>query len=75
MEQSKDNMSLDDRIKSLLRKYGVYQELVIDGDEERELILMALSEPDVESVVIDKEGALEIIYSGDEWSNNEQRTI
>jgi hypothetical protein len=75
MEQSEDNMSLDDRIKSLLRKYGVYQELVIDGDEERELILMALSEPDVESVVIDKEGALEIIYSGDEWSNNEQRTI
>lgn len=75
MEQSEVNMSLDDRIKSLLRKYGVYQELVIDGDEERELILMALSEPDIESVLIDKEGALEIIYSGDEWSNNEQRTI
>ena len=66
-----DELSIDDKIKCLLVKHGVYDTLVIDDEEDKSMVLMALNQPDVESVKIDEENGLVIMYSGDTWSNNE----
>ena len=71
MESNFDDLSIDDKIKSLLKKHGVYETLVIDHEEDKPIVLMALQQPDIESVQIDEENGLVIMYSGDNWSNNE----
>ena len=69
------SLSIDDKIKSLLNKFGVTKELVITHDEDKPMVLMALQQPDIETVNVDDEGGLEITYTGSEWYNNEQGTI
>jgi hypothetical protein len=64
-----DDSSIDDKIHYLLKKYGVFETLVIDYEEDKPMILQALQQTDIESVKIDEENGLVIIYSGDEWSN------
>ena len=66
-----NELSIDDKIKCLLVSHGVYETLVIDHEEDKPMVLMALQQPDVESVKIDEENGLVIMYSGDTWSNNE----
>jgi hypothetical protein len=70
-QENFDDLSYDDKIKSLLLRHGVYETLVIDHEEDKPMVLMALQQPDIESIKIDEEGGLVIMYSGDTWSNNE----
>lgn len=59
-----NELSLDDKIKTYLLFYGVTKDLIIDGDEDKEMVLLALKQDDVESVSIDDEGGLCIMYHG-----------
>lgn len=64
-----DNLSLDDKIKSLLLKYGITQEFKIENEEEKAMIIMALSQSDIIEVKIEEDGSLYIGYEGEQWEN------
>ena len=66
-----DELSIDDKIKHLLMIHGVYETLVIDHEEDKPMILMALEQPDIESVTIDEDNGLVIMYHGDEQGTYE----
>ena len=61
-------LSVDDKIKTFLLFYGVKEDFKFENQEEKELILMALSKDDIESVIIE-DGTLCITYFGDEWEH------
>ena len=50
----------------------LYEDLNIDDEEEKIMVIMALTQSDILSVRIDKEGALCIEYTGDNWENNSE---
>ena len=71
MDTPEIELSTDDMIKLLLLKHGVTDTLVIDHEEDKPMVLMALSQPDIESVKIDEENGLVIMYHGDEQGTYE----
>lgn len=68
----RESVSIDDTIKTLLRNYGVYEELKIDDEEEKIMVMMALTQTDIVAVKIDEEGALCIQYEGSDWENKSE---
>lgn len=71
MQLVPSELSIDDKIKNLLLKYNITEPIIIDREEDKPMILMALSQTDIVSVKIDEENGLVIEYEGSEWENNE----
>ena len=71
MNIDENELSIDDKIKSLLLKHNVSDTLVIDHEEDKSMVLMALSQPDIESVMIDEDNGLVIMYHGYEQGTYE----
>jgi hypothetical protein len=66
----------EDQKLDLLFKYHRFDRHVDIDEQDKNMIIMALNQNDVESIDIDDEGWLVIGYSGDEWSKEyEQRAI
>jgi len=65
-----ESVSADDTIKSLLLSHGITDDLVIENEEEKIMVIMALTQTDIIAVKIDNEGALCIQYEGDNWENS-----
>ena len=59
-----NELSVDDKIKTLLLFFGITESVEIEEDA-KEMILLALSQDDVEKVYIDKDNGLCIDYSGE----------
>lgn len=64
VEEWPENMTTVDKINYLLMYYGVTEPVKID-DDDREMVLTALNQADVNKIYVDKEGGLNIEYYGD----------
>ena len=62
-EQCTDDEKLD-----LLFKFHKFERYVKIDEQDKNMIIMALNQTDVESIDIDDEGWLVIGYSGDGWT-------
>jgi len=60
-----ENCTVDEKLKILFDYYAVKQPFIMD--EDKEFIIIALNQPDVVSITVDTDGAIEIQYDGDEW--------
>jgi hypothetical protein len=74
-EIERESVSADDTIKTLLRNFGIYEELVIEEEEEKIMVIMALTQPDIVAIKIDEEGALCIQYEGENWNNDRELNL
>ena len=59
-----DTLSYSDKLDILLKHHNIKKHFVVD-EEDLPMIVMALNQDDIESIIIDDEGAIEIGYSGD----------
>lgn len=55
----------DEKLAALFSYYDVKPTVI--PKEDKEVLVLALNQPDVISVTISDEGAIEILYDGDEW--------
>ena len=62
-----ENCTVDKKLEMLFNYYAVQQPNI--SDDDKEFIVIALNQPDVVSVTVDTDGAIEIQYDGDEWTN------
>jgi hypothetical protein len=69
-----DSMDDDAKLQILFAFHNFERYVEID-EEDKPMVIMALNQTDVASVERDDEGGLVIKYHGDEWEQNEQRTI
>jgi hypothetical protein len=60
-----EGLTDDEKLDILFNYYDVKPTVV--PKEDKEVLIIALNQPDVVSVTIDDEGAIEIIYDGAEW--------
>jgi hypothetical protein len=62
-----ENTTIDEKLETLLNYYNVDPKPYIPP-EDREILAIALNQPDVISVVVEPDtGAIEIVYDGNEW--------
>lgn len=74
IEFKDESLTPKEKLQILLAYHNVPKHFVVD-DNDIPMILMALNQDDVETITVNDDGSMEIGYSGDEWQNNEQRTI
>ena len=65
-----DDLSYEEKLKMLLAYHNIPLTYKVDK-EDMPMVVLALNQDDITTVKIEDDGALEIGYSGDEWTQQQ----